>query len=201
MDGFNSWAKFNGQNCVLFLTVSVWSLSGFWLFPSLRFGPCMEDNDKGKACFWQRKIFLTVADLKATVMSDLWPLSSSFIWTLLLSVLRAFFFFFYSPLHSTSTSDLTVTLCNLGWPSDRPSKISCFSTNWQNTLTKKRSSKRIFWTVLFPGHKLMKLEISFISYSSRTKFCDVCYICATLMLQDFWDILELSKQCGQKVKI
>lgn len=132
---YYSWAKLHGQNCALFLTVSVWSLSGFWLFPPLRFGPCMEDNDKGKACFWQRKIFLTVADLKATVMSDLWPLSSFFIWTLL-SVLRALFFFFYSPLHCTSTSDLTVTLCNLGWPSDRPSKISCFSTNWQKTLTK-----------------------------------------------------------------
>lgn len=54
---------------------------------------CMQGTDKYRECFWRRKIYLTADDLGATVMSDLWPLSSSFIWTLLLSVLKAFFLF------------------------------------------------------------------------------------------------------------
>lgn len=54
------------------------------------FGPHVEGTDKCRACFWHRKIFLTFADLRAMVMSDLWPLSSSFIWTLL--IVEGFFF-------------------------------------------------------------------------------------------------------------
>lgn len=65
-------------------------------FPWDLLGLCMQGTDKCRECFWQRKIYLTADDLGATVMSDLWPLSSSFIWTLLLSVLKAFFLFLLS---------------------------------------------------------------------------------------------------------
>ena len=74
-------------------------------FPWDLFGPCMEGTDKCRVCFWQRKIFLTVADLRTMVMSDLWPLSSSFIWTLL--IVEGFFSFsssFTLPPHLTLQS-------------------------------------------------------------------------------------------------
>lgn len=105
-------------------------------FPWDAFGPHIEGTDKCRAFFWLRKNFLTAAYFRATVTSDLWRLSSCFIWTIFIAEGFFFFFFFF---YSTFTFDLTVTLCNLGWSSGRPSKISHFSPNWQNTLTKAQA--------------------------------------------------------------
>lgn len=47
------------------------SLASGCCFPWDGFGPCLECTDKRRACFWHREIVLTVADLRAMVMSDL----------------------------------------------------------------------------------------------------------------------------------
>lgn len=63
-------------------------------FPWDAFGPHIEGTDKCRAFFWLRKNFLTAAYFRATVTSDLWRLSSCFIWTIFIA--EGFFFSFSS---------------------------------------------------------------------------------------------------------
>lgn len=66
------------------------------------FGPHTQGTEKCRAFFCLRKNFLTVADFRAMVMSDLWRLSSCFIWTILIA--EGLFFFPFS-------SSFTVAPC------------------------------------------------------------------------------------------
>lgn len=115
--------------------------------------------------------------------SDVWFMTFIIFFYLDTSRCWGIFFFFFFFFYSTSAFDLTVTLCNLGWLSGRPSKISRFSPNWQNTLPKAQA----VWTFLLPGYKILELEIIYISGSFGAESCDVKLSWCYRTFECLWD--------------
>lgn len=184
MDSFKLLFELSSTDKIVlcFSQFLLWNLSGTWLLLSLTcIWPTCIGHWEMQSMFLGKENFFVSDWLKGN--GDFWFMT--FIIFLYLDTSHCWGCFSF---YSTSTFDLTVTLCNLRWPSGRPSKTSRFWTTWQNTLAKAQavSSGHVF----FPECKLLELENIYLNKSFRASFCDVILYWSYRTSECFWDALN-----------